>query len=520
MIQMGGLTVMNVLNPQRKSYYMKQSNVFFFLILYFIPGIILISSLSSCKQNTDSLEADNLELNAEAMESIVEDTDSLNYAAAVQTSFRNISNSLTPTVVSIHTERSIHPGRDEGSIFDFQGNPELFNRRFGEEFFRQQSDGSGVIISNQGYIITNYHVIDNADIINVHLNNDHSYEAEIIGMDERTDVALLKINAPNEELIAAPLGDSDSIQIGDLAIAIGNQFGLKGSVTFGIISATARRSGQIDPNAPFKDFIQTDAAINQGGSGGPLVNIYGQIIGINTSIFSTTGGSIGISFSIPINVVKKVVFDLLQKGRVVWGFIGIRFTDVPEEVSEELDLSPNIGVKVEDVIANSPALEAGIQEGDIIVAVDGTTITKNEDLLSIISSKNVGDTVELDLYRDEERLQLPVTVGDRELVLQNDQPNAPSPFDPLGLKYEDPSTKEELAMGETAGVKVEAVQPGSPAEEAGIQEGDLIISVNRNPVDNAQEIQSLIQQVEQDSQVIILQIQRDNMSMFIAVDLS
>jgi serine protease Do len=319
---------------------------------------------------------------------------------------------VKPAVVNISTKQATRQPR-RGLRSPFRGQDpfeEFFERFFGGPLPQPrplQSLGSGFLIDKEGHILTNNHVIENAGSITVKLadNNEKEYEAKVVGRDPRTDLALIKISGRND-LPAVKLGDSDSLQVGDWVIAIGNPFGLGQTVTAGIVSAKGRVIGQ----GPYDDFIQTDAAINPGNSGGPLFNTQGEVVGINTAIFSQSGGNIGISFAVPVNLAKGLVPQLKAKGRVIRGWLGVSIGPVTEEAAKELRLKDRRGALVLEVVERSPADRAGIQQGDVIVGFDGKDVTSSSDLPRLVGNTPIGKEVSVKLIREGRSRELKVTI--------------------------------------------------------------------------------------------------------------
>ncbi len=398
---------------------------------------------------------------------VTKDKDSLRVALSLQKAIRNVAKSISPTVVNIRTELNLK-GRKSNNFFRF------FNR--GQKL---QHLGSGFIISKKGYIITNNHVVKNADQITVLFSDEKEYVGKVIGKDSRTDIAVIKINA-NEDLPVAPLGNSDNVRIGDFAIAIGNPFGLKGSVTFGVISAIGRDN--IDLNAGLKNYIQTDASINRGNSGGPLLNIHGQVIGMNTAIYSTTGGSVGIGFAIPANIIKRIVSSLIKKGFVERGYLGVTIAPIPKNIAKYLKIKKKSGIFVNDVMPDGPAYKAGIKAGDVILEVDGKKITSVSHLQRVISLKKRGQRVNIKLFRKNKVITKKVIIGKLK-------------SDPIARNGKESKKKSSNFMGITVGpiknhykkfrlskkikgVVIINIENNSTAYKANIRAGDVIQFIN------------------------------------------
>lgn len=390
-------------------------------------------------------------------------------------SFSPLVRELSPAVVNISVESDNDEQGEEG------GAPERESPRS-----PGRSLGSGFIISEDGYIITNHHVIERSSAIIVRLLDDrHEYKAEVIGVDDKTDIALLKIK-PLKKLKIAFFGDSDAINVGDWVIAIGNQFQLGQTVTSGIISATARR---VPSGSPYDSYIQTDASINPGSSGGPLFNTQGQVIGINSAIFSPgraqlggSGFNIGIGFAIPINLAKGIVSQLKEHSKVTRGLLGVKIQKVDEEVADALGLEAPGGALVADVIAGTPASRAGFQRGDVIVSYRGSPVSEHEDLPLFVAGTPVDSEVPVEVIRRGKREV--VTARIAELKDAPKRASVREKADRLGLVVSDLSKeiRREIEIPEDRGVFVERVEPGSIGERAGIVKGDVLEEIDREVI--------------------------------------
>lgn len=425
------------------------------------------------------------------------------HAAPAPDSFADLAERLLPSVVNISTTQTLKnsdkgldmPQFPPGSPFeDFfknfmdkhggGNNPDAAPRR-------ATALGSGFIIDPAGLVVTNNHVIADADEITAILQDGQAYKAEIVGRDTKADLALLKINAPNK-LPAITFGNSDDMRVGDWVIAIGNPFGMAGSVTAGIISARAR-----DINAgPYDDFLQTDAAINKGNSGGPLLNLKGEVIGINTAIFSPSGGSIGIGFSIPANLAKPVIADLQKYGKARRGWLGVRIQSVTDEIAESLGLKEQRGALVADVSPGGPAAKAGIKKGDVIARFDGRDVSEMHRLPRIVAETPINKDVEVVLWRDGKKMTVRAVVG--ELTDSEEAEQAKAAEKPtakqdsgqttvaaIGLSVAplSPALRERYDLGNDAkGVVVTEVKPSGAAADKGIRPGDLIVEVSQEAV--------------------------------------
>ncbi len=418
--------------------------------------------------------------------------------------FSKIVERLSPSVVNISVipEEKVVPRR-RGEIDPF----EFF---FGRPGRRSRSLGSGVIIDEDGYIVTNHHVVEDAGKLLVKLENEKEYEAELIGSDKKTDIAVIKIDA--DGLVPIALGDSDELRVGEWVLAIGNPFGLDHTVTAGIVSAKGRRLRRPD-SSPYDDFIQTDAAINPGNSGGPLVNLAGQMVGINTAIYSRSGGNIGIGFAIPVNMVREIVPQLKETGHVTRGWLGVMIQPVNEDIAENLGLPEAKGALVASVTPDSPAERGGIQRGDVIVEFDGQDVPKSADLPSIVAGTPVGKKVEVVVIRNGERKTIEVEVGKLE---EGEAAGEPVKAGKLGLVVQNitPDIARELDLDKKIqGVVVSAVTRGSPADEAGIMPGDVIEMVGNKPVKNVAEFRKLVSERGEGESILVL-VRRDDQTLF------
>ncbi len=408
---------------------------------------------------------------------------------------------VTPGVVNIATSGTVR----------LQQNP-LFNDPFFRRFFdlpdvprerQTQSLGSGVVVdAEHGYILTNNHVIANADEITVTLRNGETHKAKLIGTDPETDVAVIQIQARN--LVAIPRADSDTVRVGDFVVAIGNPFGLGQTVTSGIVSATGRSGLGIEG---YEDFIQTDASINPGNSGGALVNLKGQLIGINTAILSQSGGNIGIGFAIPINMAWGVMQQLVRFGKVQRGRLGASAQDLTPELAQAFNIAYRQGAIITTVEPGSAAQKAGLRPGDIVTRVNGKRIRNATDLRNAIGLLRVGEKVRLTVLRDGKTLQLTATVA-RPALSQLDGKDL-HPYLAGAVLAEIPENSP--LHGKIEGVLVTEVAPGSPAWRSGLRKGDIIVSANRKPVANLEQFR----QVVENSRSLLLNIQRGNGALFL-----
>ncbi|MGE4578386.1 MAG: DegQ family serine endoprotease [Desulfuromonadales bacterium] len=415
---------------------------------------------------------------------------------STQASFIEVSQKVTPSVVNISTARTRSA----------QALPPFFEDFFGE-FFRghppiprkEQSLGSGVIISADGYILTNEHVIRGAEEIKVKLSDQRVYDGTVIGGDPRTDVAVVKIE-PEEELPAAVLGNSDGLQVGQWALAIGNPFGLDRTLTVGVISATGRTNVGIED---YEDFIQTDASINPGNSGGPLLNIYGEVVGINTAIVASGQG---IGFAIPINLARLIADQLIEKGEVTRGWLGVSLQPLTPELARSFGLDKVGGALVNQVFDDSPAAAAGVRRGDILLTFAGKDIRGVRELQLLVASTPAGKTERLEVLRDGKILELEV-----RLAVRDEEAAAPkvSAGQSRGLGM------VVAANADGPGVKVVQVDENSPAAQAGIREGDVVLTVNHEDVNDVAAFERSAKKMTEGKNVVLL-VQRGNTTLYLA----
>lgn len=392
-------------------------------------------------------------------------------------SFSQLAKNASPSVVNISTVKVVKGGGQIPSPFG-PDDPfrEFFERFFGDRAprdFKQRSLGTGFIIDKEGFILTNNHVVEGTDEITVTLADKREFAAKIIGRDPKTDLALIRIES-GQALPALPLGDSDKLEVGDWVMAIGNPYGLGHTVTAGIVSAKYRQIGA----GAYDNFIQTDASINPGNSGGPLLNTAGEVIGVNTAIFSQSGGSIGIGFATPINMAKDLL-PQLKKGKVVRGWLGVVIQNVTPELKDKLKLSTEKGALVADVVAGGPAEKAGIERGDVIVTFDEKDISESDDLPYVVASTPVGKTVTMEVIRKGQRESIQAEIGELE---EEEKPQVASEARPnLGLTVREitPELARNFGLSETSGVVIVQVQANSPAQEAGLAPGDMILEIDQ-----------------------------------------
>ena len=444
-------------------------------------------------------------------------------------SFADLAEKLSPAVVNISTTMVVN-GNNRPQMPQFpEGSPfEDFFKEFqdrGEPSRRAQSLGSGFIIDAAGIVVTNNHVIENADEISVILANDESFQAKVIGRDAKTDIAVLQIDPGGSTLTAVSFGNSDGLRVGDWVMAIGNPFGLGGTVTAGIVSARGRDIG----SGPYDDFIQTDASINRGNSGGPLFNLDGEVIGINTAIFSQTGGSVGIGFAISANLATKVVGQLQDYGRTRRGWLGVFIQEVTEDIADSLGLESAKGALIASVTEAGPADEAGLQAGDVIIRFDGKDVVKSRDLPRIVAETPVETTVDVEVVRGAERKTLSVTLGELEQAenggllsrSQSKEKTNDTRIENIGLTVapltEELAEKFDLDTGET-GIVVVDVKDGSPAADKGVQPGDIIRRLNQSAITSVDKlIEGIASAKKEGRKGVLMLIESDGQTRFVQI---
>jgi serine protease Do len=434
----------------------------------------------------------------------------------VPANFSDLAEKVRPGVVNIQVVKKVK--NVDFGFRNFSGNPFGDKNPFGDFFgpfsegnpprgFEQRGVGSGFVMSQEGYILTNNHVVEDADQIKVKLSNGKEYNGKVIGRDPKTDLALLKIEG-GSDLHPLKLGNSEDLKVGSWVVAVGSPFGLEQTVTAGIVSAKGRVIG----SGPYDNFIQTDASINPGNSGGPLINMKGEVVGINTAIIASGNG---IGFAIPINMAKEIAPQLREKGHVTRGWLGVSIQEVTPELAKSFDLKEKKGALVGQVVSGSPAEKAGIEQGDVILEFDGKEVADSKDLPRIVASTPVGKGVTVKLSRNGKLVDHQVKVG--ELEEKTEVAKTPT-HRSLGITVQNltPEIAKGLGLKKETGVVVTQVEPGSPASDAGIQTGDVIGEVNRKPVKNAEDF---IQKVEKakDQDNVLLLIQRGQNTLFAAV---
>jgi serine protease Do len=457
---------------------------------------------------------------------------------AVPHDFSELATKVTPAVVNVQVTMKAGVSDDEETQMSDRGTQqqlEEFMRQFAERFGQQgqrqqrahpkaQAVGTGFIVDPSGIIVTNFHVAGKADSITVTLQDGRKLQAKLLGGDEKTDLAVLKVKS-DKALPYVEFEDASKIKVGQPVMAVGNPFGLGGTVTTGIVSARGRdiQSG------PFDDYIQTDAAINRGNSGGPLFDMDGKVIGINTAIFSPTGGSIGLGFAIPSSMAQPVVEQLKAHGRVERGLLGVQIQPVTDEIASSLSLGSTNGALVAQVEPNSAAQKAGIQEGDIIKSVDGKDIPTVRDLTRTIAGFTPGSTVKLAVLRDGKETTVNAKLGDyskvgKQAKVEEDKDKSgqdgkvsPGSFG-FSLAPLSPETRQQLGLKDTVkGALIAAVESGSPAEEQGLRAGDVIQQVGREPVDGPKDAAAKLKDAKDAKKPVLMKVYREGATRFVAV---
>jgi len=426
-------------------------------------------------------------------------------------SFSQVAETVAPAVVNINTVSRGPSGRTP--IEEFFGE-EFFRRFFGEVPEREQvqrSLGSGVIVDPSGIVLTNAHVVERATEIEAVTADGKKHRAKVVGVDRRTDLAVLKLQGGGP-YPAATLGDSDKLKVGDWVLAIGSPFGLQQTVTAGIISAKGRSIGQ----GLFDDFLQTDAAINPGNSGGPLVNMSGEVVGINSAILSRSGGNVGIGFSIPVNMAKRIYTELAARGKVTRGWLGVSIQPLTPELAKGFGLREAKGVLISDVVQDSPAERAGIAAGDIVTEFDKKKVDSPQDLQKAVAATAPGKGVPVKVWRDKTEKTLEIKIGetpDDSVALKST--NKSRTMLGLDVRPITPDIARQLNLRGGEGVLVFSVEDDSPAAEAGLQRGDVIREVNRQRVRNLQDYERATKEVKEGDRVTVL-LQRGQQSLYVA----
>ncbi|HUQ51309.1 MAG TPA: DegQ family serine endoprotease [Gammaproteobacteria bacterium] len=451
--------------------------------------------------------------------------------AAVGVSFADVIESVSPAVVNISVMKveSAAPTSFQYSVPRGQGQlpfDEFFERFFDGERGgqmperRSEGQGSGFLIDASGYIVTNNHVAGGADQITVTLQDGRKFEAKLVGNDPKTDLAVVKVEASGLPYVA--FGDSDKARVGDWVVAIGNPFGLGGTATAGIVSARGR-----DINSgPYDDYLQLDAPINFGNSGGPVFNTAGEVVGVNTAIFSPNGGNIGIGFAIPANQAKEIVADLRENGSVERGWLGVQIQNVDEEIAKSLHLKGTEGALVADVVADGPAQHAGVQQGDVITKFNGRDVDSSRTLSRLVASASPNEKSKVTVWRDGRSHELTVDLGEAE---QDEAVAATEPHGPaqssaaVGMSLRPLTNDDRASLGLPSGVNgaiVASVQPGSAAAEKGIRPGDVITRVNQKAVTSVADAVAALNSARDRNETALLLVRRGDAQQFVALSFS
>jgi serine protease Do len=451
--------------------------------------------------------------------------------ATVGVSFADVIESVSPAVVNIAVMKvdSAAPTAFEFSTPGMPRGQQQFPFEFFERFFdgnpgvpqqrRSEGQGSGFLIDASGYIVTNNHVAGGADEITVTLQDGRKFQATLVGSDPKTDLAVIKVDASGLPYVA--FGDSDKARVGDWVVAIGNPFGLGGTATAGIVSARGR-----DINSgPYDDYLQLDAPINFGNSGGPVFNVAGEVVGVNTAIFSPNGGNIGIGFAIPSNQAKEIVADLKENGSVERGWLGVQIQDLDDELARSLRLDGSDGALVADVVSDGPAARAGVQAGDVITGFNGREIDSARTLSRVVAAANPNESSKLTVWRDGRSRELTVELGEAE----NDAVAAVTPSGAaqgsaaVGLTLRALTDGDRAMLGLPSDIKgavVAAVEPGSPAAEKGLRPGDVITRVNQEPVTNVADAVAALNAARERDETALLLVRRGDGQQFVALSFS
>jgi serine protease Do len=476
-------------------------------------GIFVGLALSSRLDLTSSLAAKN-QVSSRSVETLSQLSDALSEVAGV----------ATPSVVNISTTRLI---KQSEQAFDFFDDP-FFRRFFGDQAphpnipkeHKEQSLGSGVIVSEDGYIVTNNHVIEKSQEIKVLLSNKRDYKAKLIGADPKTDLAVIKIEAKG--LAALPWGDSNKLRVGEIVFAIGNPFGLNQTVTMGVIGAVGRANVGI---ADYEDFIQTDAAINPGNSGGALINAKGELVGINTAIVSRTGGYQGIGFAVPSSMAKQVMDSLIKYKKVVRGWLGVSIQEVTSDLAEEFGVKDLKGAIVSGVMKESPAEKAGIKQGDVLLQFNGKDVEDTGQLRNMVSQTPIGSKVKMKLFRNKKEMDVEVTIAEQPKKLgeaateqePGDNQEESNALSGVTVREITPELARRFSIKEgDAGVIVVKIDPGSKAFEAGIRPGDMVTQINQKDIATIEDYNKAVLKLKAKERILLL-IRRKGEDLFLTI---
>jgi serine protease Do len=461
----------------------------FFMTVGLVAGLVISSSLNLF---TNGYTQD-IKISRESIDILGKMNQAMSeVAAAVKPAVVNISSTKT-----VHTRGMPSPFFDDPFFREFFGNP--FQGQERSRDYKQSGLGSGVLVAKDGYILTNNHVIKDADEIKVRLSDKRVFKGKIVGADPKTDLAVIKIDADN--LPSLKLGDSDQLKVGDMVIAVGNPFGLNQTVTTGIISAKGRADVGL---ADYEDFIQTDAAINPGNSGGALVNIKGELIGINTAILSSTGGYQGIGFAIPANMAKVVMDSLIKKGKVVRGWLGVSIQPITPELAKQLGLKNEKGALVADITEDSPAAGAGMQRGDVITEFDGKEVADASTLKNIVAAIPPGKEVVIKYFRDGVEKTAKVPIRELSAQAQKMAGQADNQFKGVSVQKLTSDMKRNMGISQrVSGVIVADVAGDSPAAEV-LQQGDVIMEINKKKINDVTDYKAAVAKVKPGEKALVL----------------
>ncbi len=472
---------------------MKKRNIFLILTVLIIGVIVGVSLTARFRVQEISL-ADKTGISGETLE----------FLGKLNSSLTEVVEAVRPSVVNISTTKTVTMRSPFGDLFDHP----LFEKFFGEEFgfrgphpreFRTTSLGSGVIVSADGYILTNNHVIEDAEEIEVTFFDKRTLKGEVVGTDPKSDLAVIKVEA--EGLPAAKFGSSGDLKVGEVVIAIGVPFGLSHTTTMGIVSAVGRSNVGI---AEFEDFIQTDAAINPGNSGGAMVNIKGELVGINTAIFSTSGGYMGIGFAIPSDMAKSVLQSIIKHGKVIRGWLGVTIQNLTPELAKEFGIEEEKGAVVTDVLDDSPALKGGLERGDVIVEFAGGKVESATGLKNMVAETAPGKTVKIKVLRDGKEKVLGVTLDEYPEQLAAERGGFENALRGVNVQDLSPELRESLDIPKHVnGVIVTGIEPGSPARGA-VARNDIIREINRREIENLEGYRKAVSQIGPRESVLLL----------------
>jgi serine protease Do len=466
------------------------------LIVGVVLGLILASSLDITKPiQSSALPPQEAKVVLGSQEKI---TGAVFELQNTSDAFVTVAEQIVPAVVSVQTTRLVR-STDLERFHDRKDLRDFFRFKLPKDF-RQQGSGSGIIVSKKGYILTNVHVVNNSETIRVILYDNREFEAEIVGLDPLTEVAVIKIKADN--LPVARLGNSDKCKVGQWVLAIGNPLELRSTVTAGIISAKERQIDIIRDNYGVESFLQTDAAINPGNSGGPLVNLNAEVIGVSTAIASETGYNAGFGFAIPINLAKKIMADLIQKGKVERGYLGIAMQNIDEKKARALQLERPKGVFIDRVFDSTPAAKAGMKSKDVLLKINDEEVNKSNQVQAIIARKNPGELLRLTLLRRGREIVLNVVLGKRETTnAEYAMHPANKDFKDLGLQMRNLTSDDasELGYSGRAGVLITGVEKWSPADEAGIIVDDILVEIDDLAIEDDNDFQNVVSKLRKGS---------------------